>query len=218
MKKILSIKHIAAYMGIFISLFVFADYTYAIAPIDAHIDTCTAGQKQYQASGCSYQTKTCCGPTGAATLAINFWSDWDVNCPSCSSTQCWNGSSCVNKPTSTSVSCKKAPYNGKSGTLTLSYRCLQGSGWRTVASGTCTCYSGYTWNSTTMTCEENPTAYGTYRCSYVGGRSYATCLLFHQEAHQIDDGSSGNGDVSGQKCDKGMSYPCRNGQYSCYCN
>ena len=215
MKKILSIKHIAAYMGIFISLFVFADYTYAVPTL---LEKCTAGQKQYQASGCSYQTKTCCGPTGAATVAINFWSDWDVNCPSCSSTQCWNGSSCVNKPTSTSVSCKKAPYNGKSGTLTLSYRCLQGSGWSTVVLGTCTCYSGYTWNSTTMTCEENPTAYGTYRCSYVGGTSYATCLLFHQEAHQIDDGSSGNGDVSGQKCQIGLSYPCRNGQYSCYCN
>lgn len=199
-------------MGIFIFLFVFADYTYAI-PL---IDSCTAGQKQYQASGCSYQTKTCCGPTGAATVSINFWSDWDVNCPSCSSTQCWNGSSCVNKPTETSVSCKKSPYNGKSGTLTLSYRCLQGSGWSTFVSGTCTCYSGYTWNSTTMTCEGEPTAYGTYSCSYVGGKSYATCLLEHEQL-KIGEGSS-NGDVSGQKCRIGLSYPCRNGQYSCFCN
>lgn len=167
MNKILSIKHIMGFIALSMFLLVLS-VPAAAKIIDDEIllpiDRCTTGQKQYQASGCSYQTKTCCS-TGS-------WSDWDTPCPSCTSSQCWNGISCVNKPTETSVSCKKSPYNGKSGTLSLSYICRSGTGWSTNVSGTCTCYAGYTWDGIEMTCKAGcaPPA-----CNYDSFVNYNKC-------------------------------------------
>ena len=116
----------------------------------ARAESCSSsGQVQYKytASGCSYttQSRTCCATTGA-------WSDWGGSCPSCSSSQCWNGSSCANKE-SVSRSCSGNVTNAQSGTQTRTATCTSGSGWTYGSwSGTCVCESGYTWNSSTKRC------------------------------------------------------------------
>lgn len=84
----------------------------------------TAGQTQnkYTASGCSYttQTRTCCATTGA-------WSDWGASCPSCSSSQCWNGSQCVDKPSDCNIETNTGCYTYKK-----DCSCSQGLGWQTA--------------------------------------------------------------------------------------
>ena len=102
----------------------------------------TAGQTQnkYTASGCSYttQTRTCCAATGA-------WSDWGGSCPSCSSSQCWNGSKCTDKE-AVSRNCFGNITNATGGTQTRTATCTNGSGWTYGSwTGTCTCKSGYEW-------------------------------------------------------------------------
>ena len=116
------------------------------------VETCsTAGEKQtrYTYDGvCSYtsETRECCGLS---------WSAWGEDCPSasdCTSSQCWNGSSCVVKG-STSRNCSGNVTNASSGTQTRTARCVSGTGWMYGSwTGTCTCKSGYTWNSSTNTC------------------------------------------------------------------
>ena len=119
----------------------------------ANAESCsTAGQVQYkytagQPDECSYktQTRTCCAATGA-------WSDWGGSCPSCSSSQCWNGSICVNKE-AVSRNCSGNVTNATGGTQTRAATCINGSGWSYGSwTGTCTCKSGYEWNGSS--CEQ----------------------------------------------------------------
>ena len=109
--------------------------------------TAGATQNKYTASGCSYttQSRTCCATTGA-------WSDWGGSCPSCSSSQCWDGSKCADKE-AVSRSCLGNITNAQSGTQTRTATCTNGTGWTYGAwTGTCTCTTGYTWNSSTKRC------------------------------------------------------------------
>lgn len=84
--------------------------------------SCTVGstQTKYTASGCDYDTKTreCC--TGGT------WSSWGEECckgaACCTSSQCWNGSKCVDKPTG-------SQYNGKCYYTCSNWKCTSGSGW-----------------------------------------------------------------------------------------
>ena len=90
---------------------------------------CTAGQKKYTASGCSYTTETCCDR-----------GEWcSGTCKTCSST-------------SESRNCSGNVTNATGGTQTRSRSvtsrcgsCSYGS-WGSWT-GTCTCASGYTWQS-----------------------------------------------------------------------
>lgn len=113
--------------------------------------TANATQSKYIASGCSYttQTRKCCSTTSQ-------WSDWTTgtpSCPTCTSTQCWNGSSCVNKG-SVSRNCSGNITYATGGTQTRTALCVNGSGWSYGSwSGTCTCDSYHSWNSTTEQCD-----------------------------------------------------------------
>lgn len=93
---------------------------------------CEVGTNQYKASGeCDTLERTCC--------KNGFFSEWGKECdPSsnCSSNQCWNGSSCVSKPTQ-QCSCSN-------GTCTRTYTCNTGTGW-TYKDSTCKCNSGYSY-------------------------------------------------------------------------
>ena len=92
-------------------------------------------QYKYTASGCSYttQTRTCCATTGE-------WSDWDKSCPSCSSSQCWNGSKCEDRG-AVSRPCSGNVANANGGTQTRSATCTS-SGWSYGPwFGTCSCKS-----------------------------------------------------------------------------
>ncbi len=98
--------------------------------IEIYVPPCTAGDVEYKytANGCSYitQTRTCCGKG-----MMVRWSNWGESCPQgedCSSAQCWDGISCVNKPSSCDC-----------GGGTCSYTCKSGSGWQK----TCSCRQGY---------------------------------------------------------------------------
>lgn len=55
-------------------------------------ETCSSvGQIQYKVNGtCGTSSRSCCS-TGE-------WSEWDKECPSCTSEECWDGNSCVAKP------------------------------------------------------------------------------------------------------------------------
>ncbi len=113
-----------------------------IGPIDPVFE-CTSGQTQYKPNGnCGTSERTCCSNSS--------WSGWDESCPdasSCTSNQCWNGSTCLNKG-STSRSCSSSIANASSGTQTRTATCKSGTGWSYGSwTGTCTCKSGYTWSS-----------------------------------------------------------------------
>ncbi len=107
--------------------------------IIAHAESCSSsGSVQYKPNGsCGTSQRTCCAATGA-------WSDWDGSCPSCTSNQCWNGSKCEDKP-STSCSCTN-------GTCTRTWTCTPGTGW-SYTDGTCVCNTGYTLKN--GKCEKN---------------------------------------------------------------
>ena len=102
-----------------------------------------ASQTKYTASGCDTETstRTCCKD--------GFWSDWGTSCTgsqNCTSSQCWNGSSCTSKGT-VSRACSGNVTNATGGTQTRTATCNKGSGWTYgVWTGTCTCKSTYTWN------------------------------------------------------------------------
>lgn len=79
--------------------------------------------------------------------------------PSCNSNECWNGSKCEAKD-STSISCVGFSQNTTGGTLTRTASCKEGDGWSYgYWKGTCTCKSGYYWvpgsGSLTGHCEAN---------------------------------------------------------------
>ena len=89
---------------------------------------CTPGAIQYKASGeCDTLERTCC--------EYGYFPEWGKDCDSpCSSNQCYNGSSCVNKP-SQQCTCSN-------GTCTRTYTCNNGSGW-TFKDSLCNCNSGF---------------------------------------------------------------------------
>ena len=125
--------------------------------------TAGATQNKYTASGCSYttQSRTCCATTGE-------WSDWGGSCPSCSSSQCWDGSKCADKE-AVSRTCSGNVTNAQSGTQTRTATCTNGSGWSYGAwTGTCTCKSGYTWSG--FSCNrDNPPSITVFGCQAVPG-------------------------------------------------
>ena len=98
------------------------------------IGDCTSGQTQYQPKGdCGTSSRNCCSD--------GTWSDWDGECSgssSCGLNECWNGSTCVSKPSNMGCTCNN-------GTCSLSYACVSGSGWKSAKK--CTCDSGYQKNS-----------------------------------------------------------------------
>ena len=106
---------------------------------------CSAGAVEYKPKGeCGTSTRTCCGGVS--------WSEWDEACPSCSSSQCWNGSTCVNKE-AVSRSCSGNVANAAGGTQTRTATCTNGSGWSYGSwTGTCTCNTGYSWSSSSNKC------------------------------------------------------------------
>lgn len=93
-----------------------------------------------------------CGTSQRKCCANKQWSDWGGSCPSCSSSQCWNGSKCADKE-AVSRSCLGNVTNAQSGTQTRTATCTNGTGWTYGAwTGTCTCTTGYSWNSSTKRC------------------------------------------------------------------
>ena len=112
-----------------------------------YAESCSSwGQVQYKPNGtCGTTQRTCCATTGA-------WSDWGGSCPSCASSQCWDGTKCADKE-AVSRTCSGNVTNAQSGSQTRTATCSSGSGWTYGAwTGTCTCTSGYTWNSSTKRC------------------------------------------------------------------
>ena len=105
-----------------------------VGPVKPIEKECTSGQTQYQPKGdCGTSSRSCCSG--------GTWSDWDGECSgasSCGANECWNGSKCVSKPSSTACTCNN-------GTCSLTYRCVSGSGWKSTKN--CTCDSGYQKNS-----------------------------------------------------------------------
>ena len=142
MNKILSIKHIMGFIALSMFLLVLS-VPAAAKIIDDEIllpiDRCTTGQKQYQASGCSYTTETCCDR-----------GEWcSGTCKTCSST-------------SESRNCSGNVTNATGGTQTRRRSVTSSCGSCSYGSwgswtGTCTCKGGYSWNSSSQTCNKSCT-------------------------------------------------------------
>lgn len=115
---------------------------------------CTAGQKQYQISGCSQQTNTCCSFSQGGP----GWSGWGGQC--CTSTKPATFQSCTT--------------NGTTGSQTRTVTCNFTTGsWSTGSWGSCLCSSGAT---TTSGCSTY--ASGKYKvktCSASGYWSSCQC-------------------------------------------
>ena len=77
-------------------------------------------------SGVKYAPSGTCGTCEYKCCSDGNWSGCNQECPdpsaACSSSQCWNGSKCVSKPTSTQ-------YDGKCYFTWSSCTCNKGSGW-----------------------------------------------------------------------------------------
>jgi len=101
----------------------------------AHAESCsTKGQIQYKTNGsCGTSTRTCC--------SNGSWSDWDGSCPvyiACNS---------ANKPATTQA------CGGGNGTQTRTVSCNTTTGaWVTGSWRTCTCTSGFFWDSDSSMC------------------------------------------------------------------
>ena len=109
-------------------------------PFGPIVQLCTTGHKQYTVSGCSYSTQTCCRGT---------WCSGDVSCATCTDT-------------SQTRNCSGNVTNAIGGTQkrtrsVTSYcgSCTYGS-WGSY-SGTCSCKSGYSWNSSSQSCYKSCT-------------------------------------------------------------
>ena len=117
-------------------------------------DTCDARQlyADFDEANCK-----CICPTGAIEVngtcecdTANGYVEGDHECVksgsgSCASNQCWNGSNCEAKG-STSIPCEGMVQETTGGTLTRTATCYSGSGWSYGSwTGTCTCPSGSTW-------------------------------------------------------------------------
>ncbi len=97
------------------------------------------------------------------------------NKPSCGSNQCWNGSKCEAKG-STSKSCVGTVQETTGGTLTRTATCYSGSGWSYGSwKGTCTCPSGKTWTGSGLSgyCKGNFN--GTWVCDHGSIISWNGC-------------------------------------------
>ena len=148
--------------------------------------TANATQSKYTASGCSYTTETrkCCSTTGQ-------WSDWTTgtpDCPTCSSSQCWNGSRCESKAV-TSMNCTTFNYNSLSGTTTRTATCNPGSGWSYGSwSGKCICKKGFAEK---------------YSSQYFGSKCFAA--VWRARSYTVTSCSSNIknwADVEGKPCDE----------------
>ena len=154
----------------------------------AYAESCSsAGSKQYKytASECTYSTstRTCCAATGE-------WSAWGGSCPTCSSEQCWNGSTCVNRE-SVSRNCSSYITNAYSGTQTRTATCTSGSGWSYGSwTGTCYCNKGYAWDGSS--------------CATLRWRKYAQLELrdgyYQPHGSNIEGGYCDYLDMTQQEC------------------
>ena len=125
------------------------------------ITQCTSGQTQnkYTASGCGYSTstRTCCSD--------GRWSAWGGSCQSCSSSQCWDGTKCVDKEVVSRL-CSGNITNAQSGMQTRTATCTNGTGWSYGSwSGFCTCKTGYTWSGSS--CSRKDPSITLYNCQIV---------------------------------------------------
>ncbi len=138
-----------------------------------YAESCSSkGQVQYKytASGCSYttQSRTCCATTGE-------WSDWDKSCPSCSSSQCWNGSKCEDKGP-VSRPCSGNVANASGGTQTRFATCTS-SGWSYGPwVDNCTCKSNMYIPGSCTKCWVIKNKYGSnVQTYYITGLDGGTC-------------------------------------------
>ncbi len=152
-----------------------------IGPIDP-IVKCTSGQSQYKPNGdCGTSERTCCSD--------GTWSGWDGECSdssSCGLNECWDGSKCAAKPSSTACTCTN-------GTCSLTYSCISGSGWKSTKN--CTCSSGYQKNSSGecvhSSCAKN-CGTGMYLREIASGLNKGQCECCAPLGHQkLADGSCG---------------------------
>lgn len=81
-------------------------------------ETCSSvGQIQYKVNGtCGTSSRSCCS-TGE-------WSEWDKECPSCTSEECWDGNSCEAAPED-----KGKTVTEDCAVFGISYTCDIGVGW-----------------------------------------------------------------------------------------
>ncbi len=108
-----------------------------------------AGQVQYKTSGsCGTSERTCCATTGE-------WSDWGGSCPSCSSSQCWDGSKCEDAPSD-----KGKTVTEDCAVFGISYTCNSGTGWEKSktyihpASSATSCWDGSSCVAKPSTCDQ----------------------------------------------------------------
>lgn len=130
-----------------------------LCALSAYAESCsTSGQLRYSASGCSYTTEICCH--GAWTSG--------ATCTECSSDQCWNGSSCVSKPSTApymlnnTTTPTAAQYKSNASVCVFNWKCYNGTGWLSnMGSGLnyCACVGGYSWDSSSQTCKQNAATY-----------------------------------------------------------
>ena len=162
------------------------------------VKECTSGQVQYKPKDpCGTSERTCC--------SNGKWSEWGDKCgasSSCGLNECWNGLKCEAKG-AVSKMCSGNVANAKSGTLTRTATCGS-SGWNYDSwSGTCTCNTGYTWNSSSKTC-------GAKTCSggdFYNASSDKCCSVGSYMVHPGTDGNymfvnckSNDLDVTGECC------------------
>ena len=151
-----------------------------IDPIYPIVKECTSGQVEYKPKDpCGTSERTCC--------SNGKWSEWGDKCgasSSCGLNECWNGLKCEAKG-AVSKMCSGNVANAKSGTLTRTATCGS-SGWNYDSwTGTCTCNTGYTWNSSSKTC-------GAKTCS--GGDFYnaSSDKCCSAGSYQVRAGTNGN--------------------------
>ena len=87
------------------------------------------------------------------------WSDWDKSCPSCSSSQCWDGSKCEDAPSD-----KGKTVTEDCAVFGISYTCNSGTGWEKsktyihLASSAISCWDGSSCVAKPSTCDQETTS------------------------------------------------------------
>ncbi len=131
-------------------------------------------------SGVKYAPSGSCGTCEYKCCSDGNWSGCNQACPDpsadCSSSQCWNGSSCENKA-SVSRSCSGNVENATGGTQTRTATCTSGSGWiYSDWKGSCTCKKGYKWTIPALGCVAPPDpAYS--RCLGISGSTFRAYFM-----------------------------------------
>lgn len=94
-----------------------------------YAESCSsAGQVQYKPSGsCGTSTRKCCNS--------KVWSEWDKDCPTCSSGQCWNGSKCESKVNKCAEGNAAAVYDNCSSEGWVYYCTCNGASWGQYKNG-----------------------------------------------------------------------------------